>query len=483
MRLASGCVRRAHARSPSPRRSSGATPRPDRAARGAGARGVAPGRRRRASGPARDPPGLVVEAVDLGHGPAVPFPLRDPEMGVGVGRDLRQVGHAQDLVAPGQRPQAPADRVGAPAADPVSISSKTSVGRLVDLGEDLLDRERDATQLAARGDPGERPGRLAGVRREQEHDLVDAARVEGDGVAIDLDRRLVAAGVRRPRATSNTPPGSRAPRAPPPTPSASARPPSPAQPTGRRGGRHLRQEPRVLGQRAVALALERRAAARPRRRPLAVGDAPRPRRRRSAARGRRSCDSRSSSAGERAGSWSRSRPARGPRRRRRRASASRPPSRSASGSNRPSSRAGRAPRRAAAAMRSRAPRSSPASASVERRAAAGDRLAVLRRLEPSPDLVGLARPQPARPRSRSPRARRAPACGPARAGRARAPPAPPGSPASARPPRPRAARPRLVPAEGVEQVALPALVEEPLLLVLAVDLDERRRRRPRGGPR
>ena len=33
--------------------------------------------------------------------------------------------------------------------------------------------------------------------------------------------------------------------------------------------------------------------------------------------------------------------------------------------------------------------------------------------------------------------------------------------------------PRLVPAVGVEQVALPALVEQPLLIVLAVDLDER----------
>ena len=48
-----------------------------------------------------------------------------------------------------------------------------------------------------------------------------------------------------------------------------------------------------------------------------------------------------------------------------------------------------------------------------------------------------------------------------------------------RPPR------RLVPAEGVEQVALPALVEQPLLVVLAVDLDERPDLvgEPRGGRR
>ena len=41
----------------------------------------------------------------------------------------------------------------------------------------------------------ERPRRLAGVRGESIHDLVDAGRIEGDRIAIDLDGRL--AGARR----------------------------------------------------------------------------------------------------------------------------------------------------------------------------------------------------------------------------------------------------------------------------------------------
>ena len=76
----------------------------------------------------------------------------------------------------------------------MSTSSNTSVGRRVRVREHCLDRERDARQLAARGDPAERPRGFARVRCEPEHDLVDARRVERDGVAVDLHGRLVGTG-------------------------------------------------------------------------------------------------------------------------------------------------------------------------------------------------------------------------------------------------------------------------------------------------
>ena len=111
-----------------------------------------------------------------------------------MGGDLRQVGHAQDLVAAGERPQAPPDRIGAAAADPRVDLVEDERRRVVGLGQDLLDRERDPAHLAAGRDPGERPRRLAGVRGEQEDDLVDAGRVERDRVAVELDRGLVLVG-------------------------------------------------------------------------------------------------------------------------------------------------------------------------------------------------------------------------------------------------------------------------------------------------
>ena len=117
----------------------------------------------------------------------------------------------------------------------------------------------------------------------------------------------------------------------------------------------------------------------------------------------------------------------------------------------------------------------------ERRAAAGDRLAVLGGLEAGPDLLGLAGPQAGRrDLGRLVLGQLEPAgqlarielqLGEERRGSSRQ-----RSTASAT-----AARSVVVSAEGVEQVALPALVEEPLLVVLAVDLDERRRRPRRAG--
>ena len=137
-----------------------------------------------------DDPALAIEALDLGDRATVALALRDAELGIGVGGDLGQVRDAQDLVAAGQGPEAPADRVGAPAADARIDLVEHERRRLVGLGEDLLDRERDPGQFAARRDPGECPGRLARVRGQSIDDLVDPRGIERDRVAVELHRRL-----------------------------------------------------------------------------------------------------------------------------------------------------------------------------------------------------------------------------------------------------------------------------------------------------
>ena len=141
-----------------------------------------------------DDPALAIEVLDLGHRATVTLALDDPVLGVGVGRDLGQMGHAQDLVAPREGPQAAPDRVRAPTADPRVDLVEDEDRRVVGLGQDALDRQRHARQLATRRDPGQRPGRLARVRGETIDDLVDAARIERDRVAVELDRRLVPSG-------------------------------------------------------------------------------------------------------------------------------------------------------------------------------------------------------------------------------------------------------------------------------------------------
>ena len=182
---------------------------------------------------------------------------------------------------------------------------------------------------------------------------------------------------------------------------------------------------------------------------------------------------RASSSASARGSWSMPSASGAPRRRRRRARPrGRPAARRAA---RSAGRAGpgRAPRGAAIAVASRAPPPSAVSASrsvAAPRAIASPCWAAVSRARISSaspgrrlrggDLVGLVLEQ-----------RRAGA--PPRAGRAPRHRAAPGSRASARRPRPSPSRSVLVAAERVEQVALPALVEQPPLVVLAVDLDER----------
>ena len=65
---------------------------------------------------------------------------------------------------------------------PASTSSKIRVGVASAAREHRLDGQRHARQLAARRDAGQRPRRLAGVRREQERDRVGARRIERRGV-------------------------------------------------------------------------------------------------------------------------------------------------------------------------------------------------------------------------------------------------------------------------------------------------------------
>ena len=151
---------------------------------------------------------LAVEPLHFGHGAAVTFPFDDPIMRVGVGRDLRQVRDAQHLMTARQAPQRSPDRLGAAPADPRVDLVEDERGGRVGFGEDALDRQGDPGQFAARGDLRQRSRRLAGVRREPVDDFVDAAGVEGDGVAIDSrPPASPSPPARRPTATSNTPAG------------------------------------------------------------------------------------------------------------------------------------------------------------------------------------------------------------------------------------------------------------------------------------
>ena len=66
-----------------------------------------------------------------------------------MGGDLRQMGDAQDLVSTTEQPEAPTHRIRAAAANArIDLIEDQRRGR-VGLGKDLLDRQRDARQLAA----------------------------------------------------------------------------------------------------------------------------------------------------------------------------------------------------------------------------------------------------------------------------------------------------------------------------------------------
>ncbi len=109
---------------------------------------------------------------------------------------------------------------------------------------------------------------------------------------------------------------------------------------------------------------------------------------------------------------------------------------------------------------------------MDRGRSPGDRLAMLGGRQPGPDLVGLAGPEPGRgDLGRLVLEQVHPARQLARVDRQLGQGRPVGAPALDHVGHRRPGR--RVPAERVEQVALPALVEQALLVVLAVDLDER----------
>ena len=390
-------------------------------------------------------------------------------------------------------PQAAPDRVGAPAADPavdlVEHERRRGVGR----GQDLLDRERDpaTARRPTRSGPAAGPARRGSGRSGRRPRRPRSRRTPARRRRSRPPLRPAPA-VRRPSATSKPRPGSRA----PPRASPTRRPARPAAPA-RVGQR--RRRPGDLGEQRGVLALAAAALPVEAAQPLGLG--------------------------RRASPWAMTAASSSPYRRSRRVdraeallergraragscsmpSASvadlggdvvelglerRPAARRAA---RSAGRAGpaRAPRGAATAVGSRAPRALPGSASWT--AAAPRAIA-------SPCW---AAPSRARISSASPGRSRAagdlgglvleeldPAGQLARVDRQlgeRRPVRPPALDGVGH----RRAR-RRMPAERVEQVALPALVEQPLLVVLAVDLDERpdlvgeprrgRRSRRRAGP-
>src|SRR5438093_2180624 len=93
------------------------------------------------------------------------------------------MGDAEDLPRPAELRELAADGFGHGAADSgVDLVEDQRRAALL-CGGQGLEGEHDPRQLAARGDPGERARLLAGVRREEELDLVPAFRPEGPALA------------------------------------------------------------------------------------------------------------------------------------------------------------------------------------------------------------------------------------------------------------------------------------------------------------
>ena len=115
-------------------------------------------------------------AVERGHAAARDGPsrLRDHEVVVGEGRDLRQVGHDEDLRGPGQPGQPPPTSTAARPPTPASTSSNTNVGTGSAPAKHDLDREHDPATAHRRtrpcasgraGRPGARPAAARPRRR------------------------------------------------------------------------------------------------------------------------------------------------------------------------------------------------------------------------------------------------------------------------------------------------------------------------------
>ena len=146
--------------------------------------------------------GRARERRDLGPGGAAVGELRDAQVPVGEGGDLRQVGHAKHLGAAAERGEFPADDLGDRATDAridfiehhagpqPGRSGRVAAGRTA--CERDLHGERQAREFAARGDARQRPRRLAGIGRHQELDLLEAgrrgeSRLRRDRLQADLE--------------------------------------------------------------------------------------------------------------------------------------------------------------------------------------------------------------------------------------------------------------------------------------------------------
>jgi hypothetical protein len=87
--------------------------------------------------------------------------------------DLRQMRHADDLTAFAERAQLPAHDFGDRAAD-AGVDLIEDHAARVARGARHLHGERQARELSARGNLGERPQRLPGIGGDAKFDLVDA---------------------------------------------------------------------------------------------------------------------------------------------------------------------------------------------------------------------------------------------------------------------------------------------------------------------
>ena len=102
--------------------------------------------------------------------------LHDRQVVVRECRDLREMGDRDDLRRAGQARQAPADLDRGGAADAGIHLVEHERRNRIDRGDHDLDREHDAAELAARRALGDRARFGAGVRGEQDRDVVAAAR-------------------------------------------------------------------------------------------------------------------------------------------------------------------------------------------------------------------------------------------------------------------------------------------------------------------
>ena len=100
-------------------------------------------------------------------------------MNVGLCRHLRQVRDAEDLVLCGDAAQASPESLPRPPAEPRINLIKDQGACLTCITERLFNRERDSTQLTARGDLGNGSGWLARIRGKHERDVVSAPLIDG----------------------------------------------------------------------------------------------------------------------------------------------------------------------------------------------------------------------------------------------------------------------------------------------------------------